>query len=298
MALILPSSYHEIAALERNRISWIEPELAERQDIRPLRIGILNIMPLGKQYEFNLLHPLGLSPLQIEPIWIRLKSHSYKTWDTGHLDTLYVNWGEAMNPYPLDGLIITGAPVEHLPFEEVNYWPEIVSLMDEARQKCASTLGLCWAGFAMAYLAGVKKQPISEKLFGVFPMRSLVPGHSLMGTQDDHFVCPQSRYAVIPDKAMEEAQADGRIRLLAHGEKVGYTIFETSDQRQLAHLGHPEYNVARILSEMERDKEKGDVPPPLNFDPEKPFTIWRSHRNLLFQQWLWFCYQRVSLINS
>ena len=93
MALILPRSYHKIAAVERNRISWIEPVLAERQDIRPLRIGILNIMPLGKQYEFNLLHPLGLSPLQIEPIWIRLRSHSYKTWDTRHLDQLYVSWG-------------------------------------------------------------------------------------------------------------------------------------------------------------------------------------------------------------
>ena len=120
MALILPRSYHKIAAVERNRISWIEPVLAERQDIRPLRIGILNIMPLGKQYEFNLLHPLGLSPLQIEPIWIRLRSHSYKTWDTRHLDQLYVSWEEATAHAPLDGLIITGAPVEHLPFEQVN----------------------------------------------------------------------------------------------------------------------------------------------------------------------------------
>ena len=103
MALILPRSYHKIAAVERNRISWIEPELAERQDIRPLRIGILNIMPLGKQYEFNLLHPLGLSPLQIEPIWIRLNSHAYKTWNLAHLDQLYVSWQEAMSPSPLDG---------------------------------------------------------------------------------------------------------------------------------------------------------------------------------------------------
>ena len=96
MALILPRSYHKIAAVEKNRISWIEPELAERQDIRPLRIGILNIMPLGKQYEFNLLHPLGLSPLQIEPIWIRLNSHAYKTWDLDHLEKLYLSWEDAM----------------------------------------------------------------------------------------------------------------------------------------------------------------------------------------------------------
>ena len=295
MALILPRSYHKISSIEKNHISWIEPELAERQDIRPLRIGILNIMPLGKQYEFNLLHPLGLSPLQIEPIWIRLKSHSYRTWDLEHLKNLYVHWEEAMSPTPLDGLIITGAPVEHLPFEEVHYWKELVNLIEEAKLKCASTLGLCWAGFAMAYMAGVDKKIFNKKLFGVYPMRSLVPGHSLMGTQDDEFFCPQSRHAGLPDIEMEKAEQKGNLRLLAHGEKVGYTIFETPDQRQLMHLGHPEYNVDRLRSEMERDQKRGDVPPPENFDLTKSNTSWRSHRNLLFQQWLWFCYQRVSL---
>ncbi len=295
MALILPRSYHKISSVEKNHISWIEPELAERQDIRPLRIGILNIMPLGKQYEFNLLHPLGLSPLQIEPIWIRLKSHLYRTWDLDHLKNLYVYWEEAMSPTPLDGLIITGAPVEHLEFEEVTYWKELVNLIEEAEFKCASTLGLCWAGFAMAYMAGVDKHNFNKKLFGVYPMRSLVPGHSLMGTQDDEFLCPQSRHAGLPDIEMEKAEKKGKLRLLAYGEKVGYTIFETPDQRQLMHLGHPEYNVDRLKSETERDKKRGDVPPPENFDLSKSNTSWRSHRNLLFQQWLWFCYQRVSL---
>ncbi len=297
MALILPRGYHKISSVERNHISWIEPELAKRQDIRPLRIGILNIMPLGKQYEFNLFHPLGLSPLQIEPIWIRLTSHSYKTWDLEHLSQHYVGWEDAMSPSPLDGLIITGAPVEHLPFEEVNYWPELVELIEEARKSCASTLGLCWAGFALAYLAGVQKIVFNKKLFGVFPMRSLVPAHSIMGTQDDYFYCPQSRHAGLPDESMEEAERQGRLRLLSYGEKVGYTIFETTDQRQLMHLGHPEYNVSRLVSEMERDKARGDVPPPENFNFQKPQTLWRSHRNLMFQQWLWFCYQRVSLRN-
>ena len=103
-------------------------------------------MPLGKQYEFNLLHPLGLSVLQIEPIWIRLSSHAYKSWDQNHLDQLYVTWEEALAQGPLDGLIITGAPVEHLPFEQVHYWTELVELIEEARRTCASTLGLCWAG--------------------------------------------------------------------------------------------------------------------------------------------------------
>ena len=295
MALIIPSNYHKIRDVEKNHISWIQPELAERQDIRPLRIGILNIMPLGKQYEFNLLHPLGLSPLQIEPIWIRLKTHSYKTWDTNHLNDHYMNWEEANIKKPLDGLIITGAPVEHLDFEEVNYWEELVTITKEARNICANTLGLCWAGFALAYLAGVKKKVFDKKLFGVYPLKSLVPGHALMGTQDDEFICPQSRFAGLPDDEMEKAQKNGKLNLLAHGEKVGYTIFETSDQKQLIHLGHPEYTVHRIISEINRDKEKGDVPPPENFDVSFSKTSWRSHRNLLFQQWLWFCYQKVSL---
>ena len=295
MALIIPSNYHKIRDVEKNHISWIQPELAERQDIRPLRIGILNIMPLGKQYEFNLLHPLGLSPLQIEPIWIRLQTHTYKTWDLNHLNNHYMNWEEANIEKPLDGLIITGAPVEHLDFEEVNYWNELKSIIKEARNLCANTLGLCWAGFALAYLEGVNKQVFQKKLFGVYPLRSLVPGHPLMGTQDDEFICPQSRFAGLPDDEMEEAQKEGKLNLLAYGEKVGYTIFETSDQKQLIHLGHPEYTVHRIVSEISRDKEKGNVPLPENFDMSISRTSWRSHRNLLFQQWLWFCYQKVSL---
>ena len=214
MALIIPSNYHKISDVEKNHISWIEPELAKRQDIRPLRIGILNIMPLGKQYEFNLLHPLGLSPLQIEPVWIKLKTHSYKTWDLNHLNNLYITWEEANNPEPLDGIIITGAPIEHLAFEDVKYWDEFVKIVNEARNSCASTLGLCWAGFALAYLAGVDKQVFDRKLFGVFPLKSLVPGHPLMGTQDDEFICPQSRFAGLPDLEMEKAQKDGKLNLL------------------------------------------------------------------------------------
>ena len=248
MALIIPSNYHKIRDVEKNHISWIEPKLAEIQDIRPLRIGILNIMPLGKQYEFNLLHPLGLSPLQIEPIWIRLKTHSYKTWDINHLNNHYLSWEEANEQQFLDGLIITGAPVEHLDFEEVNYWKELVGIIYQARQICANTLGLCWAGFALAYLQGVNKKVFDKKLFGVYSLKSLVPGHPLMGTQDDEFICPQSRFAGLPDLEMEKAQKEGKLNLLAHGDKVGYTIFETTDQKQLIHLGHPEYTVHRTVS--------------------------------------------------
>ena len=147
----------------------------------------------------------------------------------------------------------------------------------------------------MAYLEGVNKKVFEKKLFGVYPLKSLVPSHPLMGTQDDQFLCPQSRFAGLHDPEMEAAQDEGRLNLLAYGEKVGYTIFETKDQKQLMHLGHPEYTVHRIISEINRDQQKGDVPPPENFNINSTETSWRSHRNLLFQQWLWFCYQKVSL---
>ena len=157
MTLIVRPDYHAVPILERNGIRWIPPSQAKRQDIRPLRIGILNIMPLGEKYEFNILHPLGLSVLQLEPIWIRLESHNYKSWEPKHVDDIYVTYEEAMRDQPLDGLILTGAPVETIDFEDVYYWEEIKTILSDARKNIPSTLGLCWAGFVMAYLEGVKK---------------------------------------------------------------------------------------------------------------------------------------------
>ena len=129
MTLILQEDYHALPIVEQNRLRWIPPERAERQDIRPLRIGILNIMPLGEQYEFNILHPLGLSVLQIEPIWIRLESHTYRTWLPDHVEKVYVTYQEAVRQQPLDGLILTGAPVETIRFEDVNYWEETSTIL-------------------------------------------------------------------------------------------------------------------------------------------------------------------------
>ena len=218
MTLIIPSDYHALELVEENRIRWLPLDQAARQDIRPLRVGILNIMPLGEQYEMNLLNPLGLSVLQIEPIWIRLESHAYKTWPAGHLDELYSTYAEATKEVPLDGLIVTGAPVEHLPFEQVEYWDEITELIDDARINCPSTLGLCWGGFALAYMAGIDKLNFEKKLFGVYELNNLVPSHPIMNALDDKFLCPQSRFAGLTDAAMEVAQAEGKINLLAHGE--------------------------------------------------------------------------------
>ena len=294
MTLIVRPDYHAVPILERNGIRWIPPSQAKRQDIRPLRIGILNIMPLGEKYEFNILHPLGLSVLQLEPIWIRLESHNYKSWEPKHVDDIYVTYEEAMRDQPLDGLILTGAPVETIDYEDVHYWEEIKTILSDARKNIPSTLGLCWAGFVMAYLEGVKKLNYDHKLFGVFELKNLAPDHPIIGELDDVFFCPQSRQAGMPDEAMEEASESGRLKLLAYGPEAGYSIFSTTDDRFIAHTGHPEYNANRLAEEAKRDLGNPEVPAPVNFDFNNPLNRWRSHRNIFFAQWVSYCYLKIS----
>ncbi len=294
MTLIVRPDYHAVPILERNGIRWIPPSQAKRQDIRPLRIGILNIMPLGEKYEFNILHPLGLSVLQLEPIWIRLESHNYKSWEPKHVDDIYVTYEEAMRDQPLDGLILTGAPVETIEYEDVYYWEEIKTILSDARKNIPSTLGLCWAGFVMAYLEGVKKINYDHKLFGVFELKNLAPDHPIIGELDDVFFCPQSRQAGMPDEAMEEASESGRLKLLAYGPEAGYSIFSTTDERFIAHTGHPEYNATRLAEEAKRDHGNPEVPAPVNFDFNNPINRWRSHRNTFFAQWVSYCYLKIS----
>ncbi len=295
MTLIVRPDYHAVPILERNGIRWIPPSQAKRQDIRPLRIGILNIMPLGEKYEFNILHPLGLSVLQLEPIWIRLESHNYKSWEPKHVDDIYVTYEEAMRDQPLDGLILTGAPVETIEYEDVYYWEEIKTILSDARKNIPSTLGLCWAGFVMAYLEGVKKLNYDHKLFGVFELKNLAPDHPIIGELDDVFFCPQSRHAGMPDEAMEEASESGRLKLLAYGPEAGYSIFSTTDDRFIAHIGHPEYNATRLAEEAIRDHGNPEVPAPVNFDFNNPINRWRSHRNTFFAQWVSYCYLKISI---
>ena len=295
MTLVIDRSNHALPLIRQERISWITPEDAERQDIRPLRIGILNIMPFGKDYEFNLLHPLGLSILQVEPVWIRLESHEYSSGDQQHMSDLYQTYEKATQLSRLDGLIVTGAPVEKIHFHEVRYWSEISKIIQDSRLNCPSTLGICWGAFALAFLLGVDKLTYDNKLFGLFKLQNLDSGHPITGELDDEFWCPQSRYAGIDDSLMEGAQRDGRLNLLAHGERAGYSIFETPDHRFVMHSGHPEYNSRRIVYEAERDKLAGDVLPPENFDLNNPVNCWRGHRNTFFTQWLKFCYQQISM---
>ena len=249
----------------------------------PVRVGIVNIMPKTEAYEPLLLGPLSRVKHRIvEPVLIRLESHSYHSSDRAHLET-YKTFEQAG---ALDGLIITGAPVEELPFADVRYWPELSQIMAEARRSIPSTLGLCWGGMALAAALGIPKLLYPQKLFGVYENRRLVEDHPLMDAQAPVWKCAHSRHAGIADWELQAAEADGRVRLLGHAPETGYTMFETPDHTFVAHLGHPEYIADRLVFEFKRDQSRGDVPRPHDFDPAKPVTSWHEHREALFDRWI------------
>ena len=292
MTVVLPKAYHVQPVLEKNGVQCIAESAARHQDIRPLRIGILNIMPKAEEYEFNLLLPLGLSILQIVPVWIRLESHIYKTADPHHIARYYVTFKEAMHASILDGLIVTGAPVEEIPYEDVHYWDELTGILGEAQKNIPSTLGICWGGLALAKFIGIEKIALPKKVFGVFPTRNLKRDHPITGGLDDVFACPQSRHAGIADKVLEHEEKAGHINLLAYSTDAGYTIFETPDHRFIMHLGHQEYNSQRLVFEAERDRKaaRPDVGEPVNFNLQNPVNNWRANRNEFFSAWIRYVY--------
>jgi len=290
MAIVVDKSFHGISALESCGIQCITDEVAQHEDIRTLNVGIINIMPRdeAEDYEIRLLRPLHRSVIQIRPIWIHLEN---RPGIPRNKDSVLFRDGRDL----LDGLIITGAPVEKLAFEEVHYWQEMKEgILDYARENIPSTLGICWGALAMAKILGIEKEVYDKKIFGVFRTENLDKGknhesrHHITGYMDDWFWCPQSRYAGIADAALEQARDDGKVRLLAHSKEAGYVIFESADNRFLAHLGHPEYGSGRLLDEYNRDKKIGlaGLEPPVNVDLEHPENLWRSHRTEFFTQWI------------
>jgi homoserine O-succinyltransferase/O-acetyltransferase len=296
MTIVLPKNYHIQESLEKSRVHCIPQDQALKEDIRALRIGILNIMPVAETYEFSLLHPLGRTVLQIEPVWIKLHTHSYSSSDRLHLEHFYVHFEDAINHGKLDGLLLTGAPVEDLPFENVNYWGELTRILKYAHNNISSTLGICWGGLALAKFLGIEKVQYPKKMFGVYETVNLDRNHRITGDMDDTFWCAQSRHAGVPDDVLERERDKGVIHLLAYAKGAGYTIFESVDQHFLIHLGHPEYEPERIVHEYKRDQEKGrtDVDPPVNFNIEKPMNTWRSHRNEFFSQWVKYIHETTS----
>jgi homoserine O-succinyltransferase len=262
--------------------------VATRHPPGPLRVGIINIMPKAESYEGYLTRPLSRWPGTVELVWIRLESHTYSSSDQRHIAGAYRTFGQAVGTAPLDGLILTGAPVEELAYEAVTYWPELTEILVEARRGITSTLGLCWGGMALGKLLGLEKKPLPHKLFGVFANRALERGGGLFAGDEERFWCAQSRHSGLADDTLERARDVGDVRLLAHGEETGYSIFETPDGRYVAHLGHPEYEPARLVEEWRRDASLGrtDVGLPRNLDLAAPVDTWRSHRTGFFARWL------------
>jgi len=291
MTIIIPKDYHAQKALENNRVICLTETEAERMDIRALRIGILNIMPEAQSYEFLLLNPLGRTVLQIIPVWIKLRSHTYNSSNRGHLERLYHYFDEVQSKTPLDGMIITGAPVEKMEYKDVRYWPEIEEILNACRTEIPKTMGICWGGLALANMLGIEKENYDEKMFGVFETFNLNPTHEITGGLDDVFWLPQSRHAGISDKTMESARDQGLVNLLAYSENIGYPIFESFDKRFIMNLGHFEYEAERLIEEMKRDSGSPDVKPPLNIDLQKPLNRWRGQRNEFFSQFVRCCYE-------
>ena len=195
MTIVIPENYHAEKLLKDHGIVCKTPEEARKEKFPSIRIGILNIMPQAETYEFNLLYPLGRSILQVEPVWIRLKTHNYYSTENPHLENLYVFFEEAVAEKKLDGLILTGAPVEDIPFHEVIFWDEVCEIIDYAKMNITSTLGICWGGLAFAKFMGVEKEVYRKKIFGVLETKNLTP---IIRLQEGWMICSGALFPAFP----------------------------------------------------------------------------------------------------
>ena len=252
-----------------------------------LRVGCINIMPEAHNYEPFLLSSLERGGYRAELTWIRLKTHAYRSTPPGHLAKHYVSFDEALAKGPIDGLILTGAPVETFPFSAITYWPELSEILRFAGGNIPGTLGLCWGGIALGKAMGMDEEVYENKLFGVFSAQSVVPGVSF-GDENGRFHCPHSRFAGISAASLDRTVKNGDARILASGPETGPFIFESRDLCFLGHTGHPEYPPSRLVHEWERDREKGQpgVAPSAHFNPEQPDNTWESHTKAFFSYWL------------
>jgi homoserine O-succinyltransferase len=264
------------------------PRIEQSTDESPLRIGIINVMPRAETYESYLLRPLTASGEAFEPVWVRLASHVYSSSDIEHVRVRYRTFDELAGRVSLDGLILTGAPVEELAFEDVRYFPELRAILQQVRDAGIGTLGLCWGALALGHLLGLPKVSFDRKLFGVFEQRRLDAQHRLTVGLSDPFPCAHSRHSGIPDDELERASDAGLVHLLAYGPDTGYSLFESADGCFVAHLGHPEYPAERLRDEWQRDTALGrtDLEPPRHIDRDQPVATWQPHCDRLFANWL------------
>lgn len=283
-----------IQLLEQEEIFTIGSQRAITQDIRPLKIAIVNLMPNKIVTELQLLRLLSQSPLQIEVDFIQTSSHTAKHTNTSYLNKFYLTFEEIENDF-YDGLIITGAPVEKIAFEEVDYWPELQAIMDWSQANVTSTLHICWGAQAGLYhFYNIEKVPYNEKLFGIFENRLLVH-HPYVRGFNDYFYSPQSRYTGLNEEQVKQAP----LKIIADNQELGTLVAISNDQRNLFVMGHMEYDTETLAEEYLRDRERGlDTALPQNYfygDPKNRIVRnnWRSEAFLLYQNWLNDVYQRT-----
>ncbi len=297
MPLILPDRLPAIEFLREENIFVLGSQRADTQDIRPLRIAILNLMPLKITTETDLVRLLSNSPLQLEIHLMKVKAHTSKNTPIEHMRAFYRDF-EEMRPEKFDGMIITGAPVEHLDFEAVNYWDEMTEIFAWARTHVTSTMYICWAAQAgLYYHYGIPKYPLPEKMFGIFPQVPLLPRLPIFRGFDDIFYMPHSRHTEI---RREDILAAPELTLIAESEISGVSMVMARNGREIFITGHSEYSPLTLDTEYRRDLGKGlPIHKPYNYyrddDPEKgPLVTWRGHGNLLFQNWLnYYVYQET-----
>ncbi len=295
MPITLPETLPAYDVLRREGVMVMSPDRAARQDIRPLRIGLLNLMPKKIQTETQFARLIGATPLQIDLQLLRMTEHQTRTTAAEHMETFYRPFAEvADSGEKFDGLIITGAPIEHLPFEEVTYWDELTQLMDWTQTHVQSTFGVCWGGMAMAYhFHGVNKHMLDAKAFGCFRHKNLAPASPFLRGFSDDFVIPVSRWTEM--KAAELSA--GGLRILLGSAETGPCLVEDEACRALYIFNHFEYESDTLKQEYDRDLAAGTpINVPLNYYPDDdpsrpPLNRWRSHGHLLYGNWINEIYQ-------
>lgn len=295
MPIKVPNELPAVKILAEENIFVMTDTRAITQDIRPLKILVLNLMPKKTETETQLSRLLGNSPLQVEFELIHTKSHIPKHTSQEYLLAFYKTFDDVKSK-KFDGLIITGAPVEKLEFEEVEYWQELCEIMEWSKIHVTSTLHICWGAQAgLYYHYGIKKYPLEEKLSGIYTHKADYKKSILLRGFDDEFPVPQSRYTTVKREDIEKAP---ELKILASSDEAGVYIVTTENGKQIFVTGHSEYDTDTLKNEYLRDKDAGiSIKIPKNYFPDdditkQPLNTWRSHANLLYSNWLnYFVYQ-------
>lgn len=306
MPIRIPDKLPATQTLRKENIFVMTDKRAVTQDIRPLEIAIVNLMPTKVATETQLARLLGNTPLQVNLTLIAPESHAAKNTSQEHLESFYTTF-DAVKDRKFDGMVITGAPIEQLPFEAVDYWQELCAILDWTQSHVTSTFHICWAAQAGLYHHyGVKKYQLAEKLSGVFPHTVERKSSILFRGFDDVFMVPHSRHTTIK---REEVEAVPALKILASSQQAGVYAVSNDQGRQIFITGHSEYDWDTLQNEYLRDKAAGlDIAPPRNYYPRDddrltPVVSWRSYANLLYSNWLnYFVYQLtpydIDAINS